>query len=129
MNKLLLIGLICVPFYTYAGGPGYMITRDSEQYLKTQHEEIPNASDVRVEAQTVTQRKIANEIPLLTQMVIGEIKSTADEGYTMCNPDVSKYNIETIHIVAVKLRAKGYKVELVNSYIGGQLLVIDWETK
>ena len=129
MNKLLLIGLVCVPFYTYAQGRAYVPTRDSEEYPKTQHEEIPVASTVRTEAQEVMKRKIATEIPLLTQMVIGEIKSTVDEGYTMCNPDVSKYNIETIHIVAVKLRAKGYKVELVHGIMGGQLLVIDWETK
>lgn len=118
MNKLLLIGLVCLPLSAQA----------VDDYLKSSTNlVIPHAAVARAEAKAIMKIKIANEVPLLTKVVIEEIKTTADEGYTFCNPVVNKYQLETIHIVAMKLRAKGYKVELVSAILGdGPLLAIDW---
>ena len=111
MNKLILVGLMCVPFYVHAADNAV----------------IPHSSVALAESRAITKIKVANEIPLLTKAVADLIKTTADNGDTNCNLNVNEYHNESIHAVAVKLRAKGYQVKLIyNGWNSENLLVIDW---
>lgn len=98
-----------------------------EDYLKERPVVIPTAAQARAEAKAIVNIQIANEVPLLRKVAYENIVKTADAGFTMTNPDVTKYHAEAIHIVAVELRKKGYYVEWIHSINPGQmLLVIDW---
>lgn len=116
--KTLLIGLVCFASTTCYG---------VDDYLQHKPVVIPTAKLALAEARAVVKIEIVNEIPLLRQLVVKDIEETADAGFTMANPDVTKFHPEAVHAIAVELRKKGYYVEWVKSINPGQmLLVIDW---